>query len=220
MKGTLQVGLIVFSVVSVLLGVAACDSGGSPQQFSATVKEVRGQTFFCRDSFPPNLTTCPPAAVGNEVLVNGGVGTGSGDATLLMNARNTNFRLLPDSALRYVTADGAGASFLLTLGRVFADHQGSGPDEVTIQSGTTAIVATGTRYSVLIEPDGNVTVSVDKGEVTVEVPIGSKKTMKVTTGQGMHIPKGSTAPPAPRDMTPAERRLWLQVGTDPNLDVK
>jgi len=179
----------------------------------AIVQETRGTTFACVDSFPDNLTTCPAAAVGTEVQVNGGVHTAPGDTTLLLKTAETRFRLLPDSSLRYVAKSGAATAFLLTAGRLFADHDSKSGD-ILINTGNSAVTALGTLFSVGIE-NGQTVVSVQEGTVAVEVPPGSKQVQNVTKGQGMLIPAGATAPPVPRPMTPGEIRLWQHIG--PNL---
>src|SRR5262249_53885686 len=150
---------------------------------------TQGQTFACADSFPDDPTTCPPATVGAEVRVNGGVHTGGGNATLLMLVGQTSFRLLTNSSLRYGEANGAGARFFLAAGRVFANHSGS--DTIVIQTGDSAVTALGTLFTVADEGTSEV-VSVLAGAVSVEVPPGSKQTSRVNAGQGMRIPDGAT----------------------------
>jgi ferric-dicitrate binding protein FerR (iron transport regulator) len=177
------------------------------------VRETRGANVACVDNFPADLTTCPPAAVGTEVQVNGGVHTAPGDTTMLVQTGDTRFRLLPDSSLRYVAKSGATTDFLLTAGRLFADHDSKSGD-ILIKAGNSAISALGTLFSVGIE-NGQTVVSVQDGTVAVEVPPGSKQVRNVTKGQGMLIPAGATAPPLPRPMTPGELRLWQRIG--PNL---
>jgi ferric-dicitrate binding protein FerR (iron transport regulator) len=190
----------------VLLLAAAC---GDPPAQAATVAETQGQTFACADSFPADPTACPPATVGAEVRVNGGVHTGAGNATLLMQVGATRFRLLPNSSLRYVESNGAGIRFFLEAGRVFADRE-PGSDTIVIQSGDSAVTALGTVFTVADEGTQEI-VSVLTGTVTVEVPPGSKQTRQVHAGQGMRIPDGATAPPPPSAMTRDELRLWQQV---------
>lgn len=135
-------------------------------------------------------------------------------AILLMQTGRSRFRLLPDSSLRYVSSNGAGVTFLLTAGRLFADHDAASGD-IVIQSGNSAISALGTLFTVATSAGGAVVVSVQAGTVAVEVPQGSKQIRNVTQGQGMQIPAGATAPPLPQAMTPGELRLWQRIG--PNL---
>ncbi len=197
-----------------LLGSVVACGDAAPAPVPATVQETRGATFACRDTFPVDLTTCPPAAVGAQVVVNGGVHSGPGITTLVMQTGQTRFRLLPDSSLRYVATSGVGATFLLTAGRLFADHD-SASGAIVIQSGNSAISALGTLFTVATDGSGAVIVSVQTGTVAVEVPRGSQQVRNVTQGQGMQIPAGATAPPLPRAMTPSELRLWQHIG--PNL---
>ena len=197
-----------------LAGVVAACGDTAPAALPATVQETRGATFACRDSFPADLTSCPPATLGTQVVVNGGVHSGPGDTALLMQTGRSRFRLLPDSSLRYVSSNGAGVTFLLTAGRLFADHDAASGD-IVIQSGNSAISALGTLFTVATTNSGAVVVSVQAGTVAVEVPLGSKQIRNVTQGQGMQIPAGATAPPLPQAMTPGELRLWQRIG--PNL---
>ncbi len=199
--------------VLLLSGMVACGDA-APAPVPATVQETRGATFACRDTFPVDLTTCPPAAVGAQVVVNGGVHSGPGATQLLMQTGQTRFRLLPDSSLRYVANSGVGVTFLLTAGRLFADHDAAS-GAVVIQSGNSAISALGTLFTVATDSSGAVIVSVQTGTVAVEVPRGSQQVRNVLQGQGMLIPSGATTPPLPRTMTPGELRLWQHIG--PNL---
>jgi ferric-dicitrate binding protein FerR (iron transport regulator) len=194
-----------------LLALAACDTGGPARV--ATVSQIRGQAFACRDSFPADLTACPPAAVGGEVGVNGGVGTGAGDSALVMQSGSVAFRLEPQSALKYVANQGAAASFLLSAGRIFASHE-SGAETVVIRSGNVAVAELGTVYTVATNSSG-VIVSVLSGSVAVEVPPGSNQKQTVRAGEGVQVPPGATAPPPAHPMTPAEQRVWRQAGANP-----
>jgi len=194
-----------------LLALVACDVGGPARV--ATVSQTRGQAFACRDTFPADLTTCPAAAVGGEVGVNGGVATGDGDSALVMQSGSVAFRLEPQSALKYVANQGAAASFLLSAGRLFASHE-SGSDTVVIRSGNVAVAELGTVYTVATNPSG-VTVSVLSGSVAVEVPPGSNQKQTVRAGEGVQVPPGATAPPPARPMSPAEQRVWRQAGANP-----
>ena len=203
------------AVLGVLaLGVVVACGDAAPAVVPATVQETRGATFACRDTFPLDLTGCPAATVNSAVVVNGGVHSGPGDTTLLMQTGKTRFRLLPSSSLRYVANSGLGVTFLLTAGRLFADHDAAG-GALVIQSGNSAISALGTLFTVATDSSGAVIVSVQGGTVAVEVPRGSQQIRNVTQGQGIQIPAGATAPPLPRAMTPSELRLWQRIG--PNL---
>jgi len=192
---------------------AACDNGTAAESQPATVLETRGRTFLCRDIFPTDLTTCPAATPGATVVVNGGVHTGPGDATLLMKTRGTTFRLLPNSSLRYVESTSAGALFLLTAGRVFADHE-PGSDTVVIRGGDAGVAPLGTRYTAGIDGTG-VIISVREGRVGVSVPPDAPA-QPMDAGQGMHVDTGARAAPTPRPMTAAEAALWQQIG--PHLE--
>lgn len=193
--------------------VAGCGDNSAEVLSPALVQETRGANFACVDSFPVDLTTCPAATTGTQVQVNGGVHTSPGDTTMLVQTGQTRFRLLPDSSLRYIGKGGAATAFLLTAGRLFADHDSKSGD-ILIKTGNSAVTALGTLFSVGVE-NGQTIVSVQDGTVAVEVPPGSKQIQNVTKGQGMLIPAGATAPPVPRPMTPGEIRLWQHIG--PNL---
>jgi ferric-dicitrate binding protein FerR (iron transport regulator) len=192
---------------------AACDNGAAAESQPATVLETRGATFLCRDTFPADLTTCPAATVGATVVVNGGVHTGPGDATLLMKTRGTTFRLLPNSSLRYVESTSAGALFLLTAGRVFAEHE-PGSDNVVIRGGDAGVAPLGTLFTAGIDATG-VIVSVREGRVGVSVP-PTAPAQPMDAGQGMHVDTGARRAPAPRPMTAPEAALWRQIG--PHLE--
>ena len=192
---------------------AACDNGAATESQPATVLDTRGATFLCRDSFPADLTTCPAATVGATVVVNGGVHTGPGAATLLMKTRGTTFRLLPNSSLRYVESTSAGALFLLTAGRVFAEHE-PGSDNVVIRGGDAGVAPLGTLYTAGIDATG-VIISVREGRVGVSVP-PTAPAQPMDAGQGMHVDTGAHAAPTPRPMTAAEAALWRQIG--PHLE--
>ncbi|HMA38268.1 MAG TPA: FecR family protein [Chloroflexia bacterium] len=204
--------------LALLIGLsAACDtsSGSSGAVAPAIVQETRGSTFVCRDTFPADLTSCPPGAVGDAVVVGGGVHTGPGAATLLMLSGSTHFRLQPESTLRYVGNTGAAGSFLLAAGRVFAAHA-PGDQAILIRSGDAAVTELGTLFTVGIDRAG-VIVSVQAGQVAVEVPPGSRQTRTVRAGEGLLIPPGATAPPVPRPMSPGELAVWRHIG--PQLQV-
>ncbi|HUS13694.1 MAG TPA: FecR family protein [Chloroflexia bacterium] len=208
-------GLTLLSAAAGTALLAAC-GGDPPAPVPATVRAAAGQTFACRDSFPTDLTSCPPAAVGGTVVVGGGVHTAGGGATLRMETASTNFRLLENSSLRYVANNGAAVSFLLTAGRVFADHA-PGSGDVLIQSGNTAVAALGTRFTVAASANG-VIVSVDQGEVAVAVPPQARQAHVVHAGEGILVPPGASAPPAARPMSASERQLWQHIG--PGLQIR
>lgn len=197
----------------VLLALCAACGGPTPTPVPikpALVREIHGQAFVCRDSFPADLTTCPRAAVGGEVVVNGGAHTGPGDSTLLLQTTGARFLLTPESSLRYVESSNIGISFLLAAGRLFADHE-PGTNTIIVRSRNTLVTSLDTRFTIQAD-SGDVVVSVDSGDVTVEVPPGSGHTMRMTAGQGMHIAATASAPPAPQAQQPDEIRLWREIG--------
>jgi len=121
--------------------------------------------------------------------------------------------LVEDLSLR--TVRGRLARFLLEVGRVWVhlDEPVIEPSVFEIETATGVAAVRDTRYSVQIDPDGTMLVSVDQGKAVVRAQ-GAE--VIVRAGQQVTVLKGQ--PPGPvSPMSVEEQTLWLRYAVGPKL---
>ena len=155
------------------------------------------------------------ASAGLAVDAGDQVHTHAGSAARLELAEGS-VRLSAQTAVvlaeRAARGRGRSTKFLLDGGRLWVDLAPGTPHVFTVQVGSAAVVARGTRFSVQLV-DGRTRVSVAEGEVELTV---QEQTVVVSAGQEAEAQAGQL-PSSAEPMSAEERAVWAAEGGAPEL---
>ncbi|MCD6553055.1 MAG: FecR domain-containing protein [Anaerolineae bacterium] len=159
------------------------------------------------------------AAAVNMLLYNGGQVRTFADSSARITLEDGAVRVAANSVFTVQQYQKQGdnrlARFLLEVGRVWVhlDEPVIEPSVFEIETATGVAAVRDTRYSVQIDPDGTMLVSVDQGKAVVRAQ-GAE--VIVRAGQQVTVLKGQ--PPGPvSPMSVEEQTLWLRYAVGPKL---
>jgi hypothetical protein len=120
----------------------------------------------------------------------------------------TLIHLLDNALVQFRAITDPVTQVVVTLGRLFAAHDPNGRDEITVDTGSAAVVALDTRFSVEVSAQETYINVRDGKGVSVTL---KNQSLVLVPGQQIRFARNATALPLPEPLDPAELTRWNQV---------